>query len=250
MFNNITVTNIEEIFTVTSPKGRCEHMKSRRCYGLSFCIEGQITYIQNEKKVVSDTSCAVLLPMGQEYTIHGDKSGIFPVINFSCAEKLCTEVTALPVQNNGEFLKDFEKLKALSLFSQNRAEMMSVFYHILHRLSSLGLPCKTIMPAVRYIEENYSDSELNIFRLAAMCNISEIYFRRLFTLHFKIPPKQYLLNIRINKAKQLLSEGALKINVIARQCGFSGQYHFCRIFKEKTGLTPTEFMKQNLIYKI
>ena len=42
----------------------------------------------------------------------------------------------------------------------------------------------------------------------------------------------------------------LKINAVAEHCGFSNQYHFCRLFKEKTGLTPTEYMKQNRIYKI
>jgi AraC-like DNA-binding protein len=40
------------------------------------------------------------------------------------------------------------------------------------------------------------------------------------------------------------------IGAVAGLCGFSNQFHFCRLFKEKTGLTPTEYMKQNRIYKI
>lgn len=51
-------------------------------------------------------------------------------------------------------------------------------------------------------------------------------------------------------AKQMLSEGTLKINAISENCGFSNPYHFCRLFKDKTGLTPSEYMKQNRIYKI
>ena len=129
-------------------------------------------------------------------------------------------------------------------------EMMSVFYHILHRLSAQSSSCKVIMPAIKYLETNYQNPNLTNAELAKQCNISEVYFRRIFTKHYKMTPKQFLVDIRINKSKQLLSEGALKINAVAIKCGFSNQYHFCRVFKEKTGLTPTEYVKQNRIYKI
>lgn len=46
------------------------------------------------------------------------------------------------------------------------------------------------------------------------------------------------------------SEGVLKINAVSERCGFTNQYHFCRVFKEKTGLTPTEYMNKHRIYKI
>ena len=86
--------------------------------------------------------------------------------------------------------------------------------------------------------------------LAEKCGISEVYFRRLFTEQYKVTPKQYIIDLRINKAKQLLTDGIFKIGAISESCGFSNPYHFCRVFKEKTGLTPTEFMKQNKILKI
>ncbi len=250
MFENIIITDIKGVFTVTSPKGRYEEMKNRKYYGLSFCKSGQITYIQDDKEVISDENCAVLLPEGKNYIIRGGKSGAFPVINFTCEGTLCDRVTAISIQNNEVFLKDFEKLKSLSISKQSKAEMMSVFYHMIHKLSQQNRPCEAIMPAILYIDNNYKNPKLSIAVLAQLCNISEIYFRRLFSKHFGISPKQYLINLRIERAKQLLSEGALKINVIATECGFSGQYHFCRIFKEKTGLTPTEYMKRHIIVKI
>ena len=86
--------------------------------------------------------------------------------------------------------------------------------------------------------------------MAEKCNISEVYFRKIFTETYKITLKQFIVDIRINKAKQLLSEGFLKIGAIADLCDFSNQYNFCRLFKEKTGFTPTEYMKRNRIYKI
>ena len=250
MLSNIIITNIKEIFTVFSPKGRFAKIENRKSFGLSFCTDGQITYTHNGKKIISDKNHAVILPGGQTYTLYGDKTGNFPVINFVCADALCNTVVSLPIQNTEAYIKDFEKLRSLSLFDGNRAEMMSVFYHILHRLSAQSPSCKVIMPAIKYLENNYQNPNLTNAELAEQCKISEIYFRRIFTRYYHATPRQFLIDIRINKAKQLLSEGALKINAVAVKCGFSNQYHFCRVFKEKTGLTPTEYMNQNRIYKI
>ena len=250
MLGNITITDIKDIFTVFSPKGRFAKIENRKSFGLSFCIDGQITYTHNGNKIISDKNHAVILPQGQTYTLYGDKTGNFPVINFVCADALCNTVISLPIQNTEAYIKDLEKLRSLSLFDGNRAEMMSVFYHILHRLSAQSPSCKVIMPAIKYLESNYQNPNLANAELAEQCKISEVYFRRIFTSYYNMTPRQFLIDIRINKAKQLLSEGALKINAVAIKCGFSNQYHFCRVFKEKTGLTPTEYVKQNRIYKI
>lgn len=250
MLKYITITDIKEIFTVFSPKGRVAKIENRTSFGLSFCIDGQITYTHNGKEIISDKNHVVLLPEGQTYTLYGDKTGSFPVINFTCADHLCDTVISFPVQNTEAYIKDFEKLRSLSLFEDNRAEMMSIFYHMLHRLSAQSSSCNVIIPAIKYLESNYQNPNLTNADLAMQCRISEVYFRRIFTSCYNMTPKQFLIDIRINKAKQLLSEGALKINSVAVKCGFSNQYHFCRVFKEKTGLTPTEYMKQNRIYKI
>lgn len=250
MLGNITITDIKKIFTVFSPKGRFAKIENRKSFGLSFCIDGQITYTHNGNKIISDKNHAVILPEGQTYTLYGDKTGSFPVIDFTCADALCNTVISLPVQNTEAYIKDFEKLRSLSLFDGNRAEMMSIFYHILHLLSAQSSSCKVIMPAMKYLESNYQNPNLTNAELAEQCKISEIYFRRIFTSCYNTTPRQFLIDIRINKAKQLLSEGALKINAVAVKCGFSNQYHFCRVFKEKTGLTPTEYMKQYMVHQI
>ena len=248
--NKITVTNIKEMFTVSSPHGRKEEIRNRKSYGLSFCAEGKITYEMNGKQAVSDEYHAVILPKGQSYSLYGNKSGIFPVINFDCKEFLCDEVISLPIQSADTYIKDFEKMKALSLFEENRAKIMSVFYGILHRLSTESSVRNVIIPAIKYIEKEYQNPKLSNAELAEKCNISEVYFRKIFTENYKTTPKQFIVDIRINKAKQLLSDGFLNIGAVAEECGFSNQFHFCRLFKEKTGITPTEYMKQNRISKI
>jgi AraC-like DNA-binding protein len=249
--DNIIITDVTETVTVASAKGRTAEIIDRSSYGLSFCTEGQITYTQNGKTYISDPGKAVILPKGKSYSIYGDKKGIFPVINFECTSPLPETITILPINNIQTFLHDYEQMKSLMLFSKNRTKIISILYGIIHRLSmSSGTETETLLPAIKYLENNYSDPMLTNKILAKQCAISEVYFRKLFHLQYNTTPKQYVMEIRTDKAKQLLTDGILKINVIAEMCGFSNSYHFCRVFRKRTGLTPTEYMKQNRIYKI
>ena len=110
------ITDITAVSTVYSPKGRDVEMRNRSSYGLSLCIDGQITYTQNGMEYVSDKNHAVILPEGQSYSLRGDKTGSFPVINFYCRDKLCDTVEVLKVHNVEALLRDYEEIKRLFLY--------------------------------------------------------------------------------------------------------------------------------------
>ena len=247
---NAVVTEIINAITVHSVKGRYENIYNRRWYGLSFCTDGQITYTHNGKSFVSDNKHAIILPQNGSYTLYGNREGLFPLINFFCKDILTDTFLSVPIENPEIFMAYFEQIKSLLLFDENHAKVMSIFYNMLHRLTSHTHTDNTILPALKFIEKNYNNPLLTNTLIADECNISEVYLRKLFSKHLKTTPKQYISDIRLQKAKHLLSEGILKINAVAENCGFSNPYHFCRVFKEKTGLTPTEYIKQNKISKI
>ena len=251
MLENITVTDILEIITVSSPKGRSYTMTNRKSFGLSFCIDGQITYTHKGIDYVSDKDHAVILPEGEDYTLYGDKTGHFPLINFTCTEPICDKITVISIKEPGSYLKAYEQMESLFFLKGSRKKLMSLFYDILHRLSSVDEPIYNILaPSLQYIEENYCSGTVTLSLLAGLCGISEVYYRKLFTAKYNVSPKQYIIDLRIAKAKQLLSGGRLKISAVAEECGFSNQYHFSRLFKEKVGVTPSKYMYENRIYKI
>ena len=251
ILNNVVITDVVRAVTIQYTKERTENIVNRPFYGLSFCKEGQITYNLNGEKFVSDKNHAIILPQDQTYTLSHDKNGVFSLINFTTMNFLCNRFIVIPIKNPDVYIKEHEQIKSLELFEESRAKRLSIFYNMISRLDGEISQSNTLLtPAIDYLAKNFSLSNLTNESLAEKCNISEVYFRRLFFEQYKVTPKQYIIDLRINKAKQLLTDGFLKIGAISESCGFSNPYHFCRVFKEKTGLTPTEFMKQNKIHKI
>lgn len=248
---DLTVQNIDEIYIVNSPRGRKFTMENRKYMGLTFCKSGKITYFQNGKEFVSCETSAVILPMGASYTLYGNKNGEFPLINFYCTGFEFEEITVIPLRNPESYIKQFEKMYSLFPHKQNRLSVLSNFYSMINNLSKEGSAQNCLLsPALDYIEKNYSDVNISNLSLSKLCNISEVYFRKTFTLAKGMSPKQYLIEIRLERSKQLLTENKLSIGEIAEQCGFSSVYHFCRIFKQKIGITPTEYRNQNIKYGI
>ena len=247
----ITVTDIPAVMTITFPKGKSTKIFSRDSFGLSLCIDGQLTYSHKGKTFVSDPNHIVILPKGESYSIRGDKTGVFPVINFLCDEAICDTIVSIPIKNVEPYIADFKKIKTLFLFEKKRLKIMSIFYNMLQGISSeVSNSYGVLLPAIKFLEENCFRPDLSITELANRCNMSEVYFRKLFLRQMGVSPKQYIIDVRVEKAKQLLSDGVLKVGAIAEKCGFTNQYHFSRIFRQKMGLTPTEYMKQNRVYEI
>ena len=243
MLNNMTIIAIDDVFTVDSQKGRQMQMHCRSSYGITFCYSGQITYYQNGKAVVSDRNHMVLLPEGQAYYLYGDASGLFPVINVHCAPGFqITAPTAFPISHPETYLKNYERLKELFLLGKNQAKCMSILYDLLGSIAAENAGGNRVAAgAAAYLEAHYADPGLTNQIIAAELDVSEVYFRRLFREEFHTTPKQYILDLRIRKARQLLAEGHLPVNEIAEACGFSSVYHFSRAFRQAAGLSPTEY---------
>lgn len=251
LFENIIVTKIKPPIIVHSGKGNKFHISNRPTFGLSLCLDGQITYIMNGKRIVASKDTAIILPYGSSYELIGDKDGVFPVINFMCENFHCEEILALHLNNPTTCIKKWDKIKTLFQQNENRLEIYGEFYKLLNQIS-IDETSKTniLIPAIKYIEQNLSNPSLSNTQLAELINISEIYLRKLFLKHYEVTPKQFILNARIQKAKQLLTDTPLSVTQIAFESGFSSPYHFCRIFKEKTKLTPLEYSNQFKIFKM
>lgn len=100
---------------------------------------------------------------------------------------------------------------------------------------------RLILPALEAIESNFTDRELTVAALAALCGMSEVYFRRIFAHSFSVSPKEYIVQRRLNYARQLLALGEFEVCQIAELCGYSEPCHFSRAFKKKYGISPKDY---------
>jgi AraC-like DNA-binding protein len=95
---------------------------------------------------------------------------------------------------------------------------------------------------VEHIHANL-DCDLTLFDLSKIVHFSPRQFVRLFSNTFGKTPRQYIINERVARAKDLLSQGRLLVE-IATTLGFSSQSHFSGTFRKMTGMSPGRFKRQ------
>lgn len=117
------------------------------------------------------------------------------------------------------------------------------FFSVLMKNSTANQKTDLIDTALNIM--NYSFCEkISVEYVAKRLSLDPAYFSRKFTARVGVSPKKYILNKRIERAKDLLCSTEATIFEISNSIGFEDQFYFCRIFKKIAGLSPSEYRKQ------
>ena len=108
------------------------------------------------------------------------------------------------------------------------------------RSYSDGLPKAMLKQAIDYINTHLGEN-LSLKAMADELHISQYHFCRLFKQSTGMSPHHYLMQQRLDQAKQLLKLPELTVTYIAIECGFANQSHFAKYFRRYTGVSPTQF---------
>ena len=100
----------------------------------------------------------------------------------------------------------------------------------------------TIENAKEYILQHFHEN-ISLQQLADHCLVSPFHFSRIFKTITSISPHQYLSAIRLNHAKSLLNTTSLSIGEISFDCGFNSIEHFATSYRQRYGMSPSEFRK-------
>ena len=95
----------------------------------------------------------------------------------------------------------------------------------------------------KYLQHNYMLYDVSLDSISDILNINASYFSMLFKKSFGANFVDYLTDLRISAAKELLADPFLAAAEIANMVGYESPNYFTRVFKKTTGMTPTEYRK-------
>ena len=225
--------------------------QSRETDGLIyFCGSSERIYIDGRRFDIGPDSI-VYFRHGEKYRIEVTGDGInCYVINFFCRnpdgyiiQENCTDIKHMFIEAERIWRRhrddEYYRLECLSLAYHIMAELCRRRDHQLAPLRRRG----QLDPVIEYIHENYSSPELKVAKLSGLIGVSERALCRNFAEVYGRSPKRYIAELRIKRAKELLS-GSYTVGEIAGMVGFQSIYHFSSFFKTECGISPTEYRQR------
>ena len=200
------------------------------------------------RNVQGEAGDLIYAPEGMEYTARFDhfenKDSCTVGINFRLFDEENLPIVfekEIKVYRNGAFRDLVAKIDNADRSTPPCfAAMKSGIYDIISILGSaqnmLDKKYKIIEKGIECMESG--DFSMSIEEIAAMCHVSDAYFRRLFKEYSGLSPIEYRMQMKINKAKYYLSKTFLNSTEIADLLFRGDTSFFCRHFKASTGMTP------------
>jgi AraC family transcriptional regulator len=139
------------------------------------------------------------------------------------------------------FLDSVEQALAVALVNGHAVRHPSVRVH----RGGLG---PTRLRRVTELVHAEIEDELSLHKMAEAAGLSAAHFSQMFRKSTGESPHQFVLRIRVERAKEMLRAPKARVLDVAIACGFKTQQHFARVFRRACGATPTEY-RQEFLYQ-
>jgi len=101
-----------------------------------------------------------------------------------------------------------------------------------------------VLQAIKYIENHYDESTLDLGGICEELHVSSSYFARIFKRHNNQTFLEYLTEFRMKKAKELLKSSTMKVFEISVAVGYDDPHYFSYNFRKNVGMTPSQYRKE------
>lgn len=230
-----------------------ENVKKRQGFNsastLSFRYDAVDTVIKWQKeKLTAQKGSVTFIPKGLEHTVTSRLDREILIHLEVLGEDFSAPESFVPINPHKHF-QLFKRL--LTLYEAKKdgyvGDATALLYQILAECYKERKAPKGEHPilgkGLTYIKDNLEGGDISIKEAARLAGISEVYFRRVFGRIYGISPKKYIINARIDRAKQLIGTGYYSLPKVAEMCGFSDYKHFCTEFHRLAGIPPSKYKK-------
>lgn len=163
-----------------------------------------------------------------------------PIFTLSESSKLINSINSIINSTNIDTNKN---LKILSNLYDFLFELLNEFPNLIN--SNKNAQQAYLDEALLYIQLNFQDN-ISVMDIANHLSIDRSYLHRIFKKNLNLSPQEYILNLKLEKATELLSTTSLTIGDIARSVGYSDTMLFSKTFKKYKSCTPSKYRKFNL----
>lgn len=158
-----------------------------------------------------------------------------PILNIDNTKEIESIMEIIFKKSASNDLSD--KIDCISLLHRFFAELAENLQIVQHKNDY-------IEQAINFIKYNY-ERGISVSDISSNLKLDRSYFTKIFKKETGIAPSQWLSDIRIKKACDLLKNTNLTVNEVAYSVGIFDQFYFSRLFKASTGHTPSSFKKLN-----
>lgn len=254
MNHDFTIESIILSCIVKAGTGALIH-QNRPSYGLALFLNRERTFIfEDIQKLTVSKNTIVFFPKGSNYII----TDILPAasadmidcyaINFDMPSPVFFEPFAFSIKNPALYLEAFKKSelawrhKNAAYSSQIKSELYNIIYNMQAEYHD-SLQCTSrIQPAVDYICTHYHTETISISFLAHLCNMSSAHLRNGFISRFGMSTIQYINNLKLTRAMELLSSQMYTVTDVCFLAGFHDECYFSRLFKKHFHIPPSSIL--------
>lgn len=240
-----------------------KRMKGSKQNILIYCSSGEGWIILNNQKYLINENEYFILPSGTPHIYGSNTTNPWTIywLHFNGEQSdnfvpLPDELIVKLIENNiwknnriklfNEIYDTLEKGSSIDDIEYSSICLMhflaSFKYHTQYSQTQILQSPDTISRSIQFMKSHLSD-KIQLIDIANFVKLSPSHFSMLFKKKTTHSPMDYLIELRIEKAREYLDNSMLKINEIARITGFDDPYYFSRIFKKTMGLSPYNYKK-------
>ena len=250
----ISEVNLVHRYIATAEKYPMKNNGRAHC-GFLYTVEGNEIYHFYDGDICVFPNSVTFIPKGEQYSIDfcGERGDVI-CFDFELADAALLRPFTVSMESDPSAAFSFfdAERKWNSRRRESFPECKACFYKIVSSLvktetGESGVSENTrLREALSFLRAHCTDPELKISQIAWRFEMSTRYFEMLFLKNYQVTPKEYITILRLELAKELLLSEKLSVTETAYQLGYSDIYHFSKIFKKKTGYTPSAYKRIHL----